>query len=526
MAEKFVFSTKHLGEEYAFYIKHRLPESSEVLKKLRDDFFSEDTFAKDLFSQLGITPDQMKEQLLSKCKNKILKDKLSKLNNWRQIVVAPGMCYAFLDIIEKNENKLKPKIKEIIGCSYFYTVDDSMSDLYAVHCSWKPQKDWIVALVKDTNLISPISGKENTLYLLLHDKDVPGYDGQVFLTLTPEQLDKLEIKGGEKKGDGWYYNGWRVKVLVFNHVSNAAVELLKKNKRTANDIIVGIKSIFDYKNKIEQLFNPKLPPNEKKDAFKNLPSKSILDLCNLTIPIEKNGAIPKEFLSPCPLHDGKKNYYEYLDNGALLTELMHVKTDIRASKQFCTLVSMLRKPGLEKSEMNIKKMCFPLIIRIYKSFFVDWAHEKEKKDQKNILEHDNNLAIDDNLNRVFSFFNNSSIWVRLVDINDGIAYKRAVAEFNYFNNLGLYDYPSALENLEYNTRVFSDNYLVSFLGGHGCYVNPVLYGNETGALKILANERNSLGTDDVPNLGEEDDGKQNVRLWDRIKCCFSKNRLV
>ena len=70
-------------------------------------------------------------------------------------------------------------------------------------------------------------------------------------------------------------------------------------------------------------------------------------------------------------------------------------------------------------------------------------------------------------------------------MDDVDAFNRAVNEFKYFNNIGLYDYPSAWENLEYDTRVIKQNYLESALNGHGNYIAPELFGDEVKAMKIL-----------------------------------------
>lgn len=97
--------------------------------------------------------------------------------------------------------------------------------------------------------------------------------------------------------------------------------------------------------------------------------------------------------------------------------------------------------------------------------------------------HKNKRALEENLRHMFSFFNNSSIWVRLVKNED--EKERAIREFTYFNRIGLYSYDSAWENLEYTTRIFAENYLLSSVGGHGRFVTPVLYGNETKALETM-----------------------------------------
>lgn len=93
-----------------------------------------------------------------------------------------------------------------------------------------------------------------------------------------------------------------------------------------------------------------------------------------------------------------------------------------------------------------------------------------------------------NLEKPFSFLNNSSIWMRLVDCGgDAIAEK----EFAYFREIGLYNYPSAQEYLEYNCRLQYHNYLDDKggdgSGGHGNYITPILYGNEVKAREILKN---------------------------------------
>ena len=95
---------------------------------------------------------------------------------------------------------------------------------------------------------------------------------------------------------------------------------------------------------------------------------------------------------------------------------------------------------------------------------------------------------DQNITGKYSFFNNSSIWIRLV-FTDGIDENRKIdnakKEIEYFKHIGLYDYGSAKENLEYNIRIQSHNYLESLETGHGNYVTPVLYGDENKAREIL-----------------------------------------
>ncbi|MBR6445348.1 MAG: hypothetical protein IKS94_02795 [Prevotella sp.] len=113
-----------------------------------------------------------------------------------------------------------------------------------------------------------------------------------------------------------------------------------------------------------------------------------------------------------------------------------------------------------------------------------WEKEKDalEKKRKGIAEHYTQLM--SFLNNKFSFFNNSSIWVRVVNWDD-TEIEAAIKELEYFNEIGLYDYDSAKENLEYNIRLQKETYLDSKAQGHGVYVTPVLYGNENETLNIL-----------------------------------------
>ena len=95
---------------------------------------------------------------------------------------------------------------------------------------------------------------------------------------------------------------------------------------------------------------------------------------------------------------------------------------------------------------------------------------------------------DKNVNIVYGFFNNSSIWIRLV-VKDGNHDDQKIInannELEYFKKIGLYDYGSAIENLDYNIRLQPQNYLDSKTLGHGVHVTPVLYGDEAESLNIL-----------------------------------------
>ena len=87
----------------------------------------------------------------------------------------------------------------------------------------------------------------------------------------------------------------------------------------------------------------------------------------------------------------------------------------------------------------------------------------------------------------FNFLKNSSIWMRLCDNEnwDGIisgsapdSVTKALKEFEWFENLGLYEFKSAKEYLEYNVRAQKENYIAE-IGGHDNYVTPTIYSDET-----------------------------------------------
>ena len=94
------------------------------------------------------------------------------------------------------------------------------------------------------------------------------------------------------------------------------------------------------------------------------------------------------------------------------------------------------------------------------------------------------------LHSQYSFLLNSSVWIRLVESKDSSAFKDAENEMAYFRTIGLYEYSSAAENLEYNIRIQSQNFLDSKIAGHAEYVTPMLYGNETSFYKVLKDKDN------------------------------------
>lgn len=155
------------------------------------------------------------------------------------------------------------------------------------------------------------------------------------------------------------------------------------------------------------------------------------------------------------------------------------------------------------------------------------SYEAEINRLKKVLNETSNVLkkFDQNIKIRYSFFNNSSIWTRVV-IKDGEKddekIDKAQKEFKYFKNIGLYDYDSAKENLEYNIRVQAHNYLESTEAGHDIYVTPTLYGNEEAALEVLQHNKENL---EDSNEGEFENNKNQESpktFWGRIEAWIKK----
>lgn len=468
---KFIFSTKNYGDisKYVFYEKRCMDDKSSIIKMILDD----NQFFLDLVDKKLSEPgsDKLKEEMALE-----LNIDTSEIDQ-NSIESLDAHKYAFI-----HASKLD-------RFSYYTSASNNDPDgnAFAVQCWRESSVEWINALVQDDTLGNKL-GNSDTLYLMLHDKDVPGYEDKSFEILSPQEIKKIGIKGNLIDNDSRFvYSGYEVKIVIFNHVNNAIVDILEKAKLGDACISDKINAIFNNHKVLKEIFC-----NNSKD-FQSLDVNGFVDLCNHKL----NAVIDdsKQLFST-------RNVYSYVDeNGALLTELMHAKAYVRSSTQFMTLIDELRKPAYKDNTKviikdNIKKMKFPVIIKI-RNFFGEWAeavgNDSDKKNQ--ILNHRNKKTLDDNLKRALSFFNNSSIFIRLVFIDDQDAVDKAVDEFEYFDRIGLYDYESAWENLEYNTRIQPQNYLESYAGGHGNFVTPMLYGDEEYAKRIL---KDNNVTPDLP----------------------------
>lgn len=117
----------------------------------------------------------------------------------------------------------------------------------------------------------------------------------------------------------------------------------------------------------------------------------------------------------------------------------------------------------------------------YKSYLDGEKSRLEKL--KNVVDN-HQKKLEQHLQQQCSYFNNYSIWIRLVDWKQSEIIK-AMNEMEYFDKIGLYNYGSAKENREYNIRLQRQNYLDTTAAGHGVYVTPMLYGDESEHWKIL-----------------------------------------
>lgn len=543
---KFVFSTRFVGEGYAFgkLENFQYVSSDGVLEYLKKRFWSEKN---DLW-------ESFKKYRLSAEAEQVFKDRF-------QIDIA-NFSYStyeeeneakqlFLDAVDNeklvslfiekeiissrhswdfNENNVEEKDKFSARFKFFRIKDtnnNSIENVYAVLHLGRGNQEWVKALIHEK--FNKVSNDEKELYLVLHDNDVPRFASTPYRYLTAREIYRL-LKGKEydpkddpqdekdpntprvretTDGDEVYYleDGRKLTIIVFQHTWNDVVYLLKKSDTTCKEIQGRL--MTGNKKKIRDFFKLDLDPVGPKHDFLGLNPDYSVDVCQNKLIVEGETIKDKKLVFSgelnLPMHKDNESEYKkiriYTDkNGALLTALMHVGTNSNSAEMLKDFIRLLRKPGHLDDEANeketnesvtvdLKKISFPLIIRIYKSFFKDWEDAVTSEgDKEKIRNHHNKKALEENLERVFSFFNNSSIWVRLVDMYDQKAYNRAVDEFEYFDSIGLYDYNSAWENLEYNLRIFSENYLESTLDGHGNFVTPMVYGDETEALEILADE--------------------------------------
>ena len=111
-----------------------------------------------------------------------------------------------------------------------------------------------------------------------------------------------------------------------------------------------------------------------------------------------------------------------------------------------------------------------------------------------------------------SFLKNTSIWMRFCDNEDWdgtdastqpISVKKALDEFEWFKKLGLYDFNSAKEFIEYNVRAQRDNYLAE-IGGHDTHVTPVIYSDECEYRDFFLGDDNKIC---FKYLGKKNDTK-------------------
>lgn len=107
----------------------------------------------------------------------------------------------------------------------------------------------------------------------------------------------------------------------------------------------------------------------------------------------------------------------------------------------------------------------PIIVYTYHKYLLENKSGPVVEELRQRIEH--NLA----------FLKNTSIWVRTLDVSEALT--DVENEFNWFKNLGLYDFDAAKEFIEYQVRAQKENYLDPTInGGHSTHVSPMVYSNE------------------------------------------------
>lgn len=153
----------------------------------------------------------------------------------------------------------------------------------------------------------------------------------------------------------------------------------------------------------------------------------------------------------------------------------------------------------------------PLLIRTnFYSFFQCLEDEANKetgskicKDSKNelVIENIKNTKKKIESSNAFNFLENSSIWMRLCDNenwngvvgseSEPVSVKKALDEFEWFEKLGLYEFNSAKEFLEYNVRAQKENHIAE-IGGHETHVTPMIYSDETEYRDFFIGEKSGI----------------------------------
>ena len=84
-----------------------------------------------------------------------------------------------------------------------------------------------------------------------------------------------------------------------------------------------------------------------------------------------------------------------------------------------------------------------------------------------------------------NFLMNSSIWIRFCDnenwngtdvTNQPTSVKEAIKDFQWFTQLGLYNFKPAKEYIDFQTRAQKENYLAEF--SHGAFITPMIFSDE------------------------------------------------
>jgi hypothetical protein len=164
----------------------------------------------------------------------------------------------------------------------------------------------------------------------------------------------------------------------------------------------------------------------------------------------------------CNFQNRDKKYYCYEDS---CNDYMFTRGLFLAKDKLRTKTSVL---DVIIKSIEVDQWECPFLIKI--------PSKKLLKESLNDVSEKQKQSFKENLKTVFSFLNNSSIWVRVVDEDDNEAEKKAKDEFVAFADMGLYEYGSANENFDFNCRIQSQNWLE---GDHGHDVTPILYGNES-----------------------------------------------
>ena len=219
--DKYVFSTRYLGKGYAFSKSEKLPDNSEIVVYLQNHFWNE----KNIFSLYH----ENKEMLRSIFEKKQIEfddsmdetDLEEAFNQNADFQMTLRSVFKEKGIVQSNEELSNclgdDNVAKIQSRFSYYVLNKAPStnnQVFAVpHIKWVAETEWMRSLC--THFGDGLTS-EDTLFLIMHDDDVPDYAHTPFKIFENEEIKVFKLKG----------INFHLKLIVFQHSTNDVVDLL------------------------------------------------------------------------------------------------------------------------------------------------------------------------------------------------------------------------------------------------------------------------------------------------------------